>query len=213
MHAVVIGAGAFGGWTALFLRRLGWRVTLIDAWGAGDSRASSGGETRIIRSIYGDDRTSVRLAARSLALWKEHEQRWRKTLYVRTGMLFLAEKDDSFLVESQAALADENINFENLSAAEASRRFPQASFENIGSVLFEPEAGALSARENCRTVVEHFVGQGGEVITAAASRPSVKNGRAILQLTSGDSLQADMYVFACGPWMGQLFPDVIGPLI
>ena len=56
-HAVVvIGAGAFGGWTALELRRRGARVTLIDAWGPGHARASSGGETRIIRATYGDAR-------------------------------------------------------------------------------------------------------------------------------------------------------------
>lgn len=213
MHAAVIGAGAFGGWSALFLRRLGWRVTLVDAWGAGNSRSSSGGETRIIRSIYGNDRTSVQMAARSLSLWKEHEQRWRKALYIRTGMLFLAAKEDSFLAESQTALASENIAFENLSPTEAAHRFPQISFEDVGSLLFEPGGGALFARDNCRTVVENFVAEGGEFVTAAAHRPSIKNGQAAVKLASGDSLHADTYIFACGPWMGQLLPDVIGPLI
>lgn len=213
MYALVIGAGAFGGWSALFLQRLGWRVTLIDAWGAGNSRASSGGETRIIRSIYGSDRTSVRMAARSLALWKEHEQRWRKPLYIRTGMLFLAASGDPFLAESQTALASEHIAFDNLTPAEAARRFPQISFENVGSVLFEPDAGALFARENCRTVVEHFIAEGGELITAAARGLSIKNGRASVDLASGESLHADAYVFACGPWMGQLFPEVVGSRI
>src|SRR5207245_309796 len=39
-HIAVIGAGAFGGWTALYLLRRGARVTLIDSWGPGNSRAS-----------------------------------------------------------------------------------------------------------------------------------------------------------------------------
>src|SRR5271169_5498844 len=43
-RVAVIGAGAFGGWTALYLRRRGARVILLDAWGPGNSRASSGGE-------------------------------------------------------------------------------------------------------------------------------------------------------------------------
>jgi hypothetical protein len=46
---VVVGAGAFGGWTALHLLRQGASVTLIDTWGPGNSRASSGGETRVIQ--------------------------------------------------------------------------------------------------------------------------------------------------------------------
>src|SRR5882672_8677997 len=52
-HVAVIGAGAFGGWTALYLLRGGARVTLLDAWGPGNSRASSGGETRVMRGAYG----------------------------------------------------------------------------------------------------------------------------------------------------------------
>jgi len=52
-HIAVAGAGAFGGWTALHLLRGGARVTLLDAWGPGNSRASSGGETRVMRGAYG----------------------------------------------------------------------------------------------------------------------------------------------------------------
>src|SRR5207249_417507 len=70
-HIVVVGAGAFGGWTALFLRRQGARVTLLDAWGPGNSRASSGGETRVIRATYGPRAVYTRMAARALTLWKE----------------------------------------------------------------------------------------------------------------------------------------------
>ena len=35
---VVVGAGSFGMWTALNLQRLGARVTVVDAYGAGNSR-------------------------------------------------------------------------------------------------------------------------------------------------------------------------------
>src|SRR5437016_8443306 len=37
-HIAVIGAGAFGGWIALYLLRAGARVTLLDGWGPGKSR-------------------------------------------------------------------------------------------------------------------------------------------------------------------------------
>ena len=77
-HVVVVGAGAFGGWTALYLRRRGARVTLLDAWGPGNARASSGGETRVIRATYGPRAIYTRMAVRALALWKEHERRWRR---------------------------------------------------------------------------------------------------------------------------------------
>src|SRR5437879_11975408 len=74
-HVVVVGAGAFGGWTALYLRRGGARVTLVDAWGPGNARASSGGETRVIRATYGPRAVYTHLTMRALALWREHGRR------------------------------------------------------------------------------------------------------------------------------------------
>jgi sarcosine oxidase len=213
MHIVVIGAGAFGGWTALHLLRGGARVTLIDAWGPGNSKSSSGGETRIIRSIYGEDQRSVRFALRSLQLWKEHEKRWNNRLYHRTGALFLGGRNDGFLQESKRLLQQEGVPAEEMSPTEARQHFPQINFAGIESILYEPDAGYLTARENCRAVVEHFVEEGGQFEIAAIGRQSLKNDIISLWLSSGEELSADSYVFACGPWLGELFPDVIGSLV
>jgi sarcosine oxidase len=93
-QVAVIGAGAFGGWTALYLRRAGARVTLLDAWGPGNSRSSSGGESRILRGSYGPDQPYSRMAARAIELWAEHEERWRIRLLYRAGVLWMAREGD-----------------------------------------------------------------------------------------------------------------------
>src|SRR5579864_7841814 len=93
-HVAVVGAGAFGGWTAIHLLRNGAKVTLLDAWGPGNSRASSGGETRIIRATYGPKRQYVAMAARALQLWKENEKRWNRKLFHRTGVLWMTSPED-----------------------------------------------------------------------------------------------------------------------
>src|SRR5205823_9115348 len=90
-HIVVVGAGAFGGWTALSLLRRGARVTLVDAWGAGNSRSSSGDETRLIRTMYDGNRVYTEMAVRALALWREAEARWQRKVYRQTGVLYLFE--------------------------------------------------------------------------------------------------------------------------
>jgi len=95
LHVAVVGAGAFGGWTALHLRRRGARVTLLDAWGPGNSRASSGGETRVIRGLYGRDRIYVDWVVRSFALWREHQRQVGQQLYHPTGALWLFRDDDA----------------------------------------------------------------------------------------------------------------------
>ena len=69
---VVVGAGVFGAWTAWHLaRQRKQRVLLLDAYGAAHSRASSGGESRIIRMGYGADEIYTRWSQRSLVKWKE----------------------------------------------------------------------------------------------------------------------------------------------
>ncbi len=97
LSVVVVGAGAFGGWTALMLRRRGAKVTLVDAWGPGNSRASSGGETRVIRGVYGANRIYTAMARRAFQLWQENETRWKKTLYTRTGALWMVADEGEFV--------------------------------------------------------------------------------------------------------------------
>ncbi len=96
MHVVVIGAGAFGGWTALELVRRGARVTLIEAWGPGHVRASSGGETRVIRAGYGSRAIYTRMAARALERWREHDARYGRSFYKNTGALWMLGRNDPF---------------------------------------------------------------------------------------------------------------------
>jgi glycine/D-amino acid oxidase-like deaminating enzyme len=211
---VVVGAGAFGGWTALYLLRRGAKVTLLDAWGPGNSRSSSGGETRVIRATYGPDRIYVRMAARSLELWRENEKRWGRRLYHRTGALWMVGKDDAYEKASLPVLRDQGIAFEQWSSAEAGKRYPQIQMEGIEWAIFERDAGYLTARLACAAVLDGFVAEGGEYRQVSAAPAPIEGGKLPgVTLSDGTNLAADVYVFACGPWLGRLFPDVLGTLI
>jgi len=211
-HIVVVGAGAFGGWTALFLRRQGARVTLLDAWGPGNSRASSGGETRVIRATYGPRAVYTRMAARALTLWKEHQQRWHRQLYHGIGVLWLVESDDQFEQAALPILRDARIVFEQLQGAEVARRYPQINCEQVRWAIFEKDAGYLTARRACAAVLEGFIAEGGEYRQLAVQAPIEPRAGEVASVTlsDGSRLTADRFVFACGPWLGSLFPDVIG---
>src|SRR5687767_15984399 len=88
-HVVVVGAGAFGGWTALALLRAGMRVTRIDAWGAGHSRASAGGETRVMRGAYGGVPIYSEMAARARVRWREAEAQRERQAHLRSGAAWM----------------------------------------------------------------------------------------------------------------------------
>ncbi len=210
-HVVVVGAGAFGGWTALHLLRRGARVTLLDAWGPGHSRASSGGETRVIRATYGPRGVYTHMAARALQLWKEHEHRWNQKLYHGIGVLWLAEGDDQYERAALPLLKEARVEFEELSGREAARRYPQINCERVRWAIFEREGGYLTARRACASVLEGFLAEGGAYHQLAVAPPAPVGGELPkVALSDGSSLPADSFVFACGPWLGKLFPDVVG---
>jgi len=203
----VIGCGAFGSWTAWHLRRAGLRVLLMDAWGPGHSRSSSGGESRIIRMGYGADVIYTRMAMRSLAQWKELERRSGESLFHPTGVLWLARAGDSYSAATQAALAQEHVATEILSAEELVERYPQFRWPDAGVyAIFEPESGVLMARRAVSAVVRDAVKSGAD-FAAAAVRLSLDG---IVRSSAGDEIRAGQFVFACGPWLPKLFPELLG---
>ncbi|MBM3812733.1 MAG: FAD-dependent oxidoreductase [Acidimicrobiia bacterium] len=214
MHALVIGAGAFGGWTALHMLRAGWKVTLVDAWGAGNSRASSGGETRVIRGSYGENGVYTQMVARSLPLWRENERRWGRQLLHANGALWMAAADDAWERASVKQLRTAGLRFEELDQKELKRRFPQVNFEGLPWAIHELDAGYLLARRACQTVVRGFQAENGSYVQQSAA-PGTIARRAMdgVRLADGQVLKADHYVFAAGPWLGRMFPDVIGDRI
>ena len=211
-RVAVIGAGAFGGWTALYLLRRGAHVTLLDAWGPGNLRSSSGGETRILRGTYGPGQPYTKMAARAMRLWGEHETRWDRRLFHRTGVLWMVTSgDDQFERSSLAELRDAGIAYQELSGREVGRYWPQINVEDVRWAIHEPDGGFLAARVSCRAVVKGFLAEGGEYKQVAVMphglETRVRDG---LMLSDGSKFVADQYVFACGPWLGKLFPETIG---
>jgi len=214
-HVAVIGAGAFGGWTALHLLERGARITLVDAWGPGNSRSSSGGETRVMRGTYGPDQPYTDLAARALKLWANYERKWKRQFLHRSGVLWMAsDRDDAFERGSIEMLRTARIKYQELSAPQMRKRWPQINFDGIEWGIFEPECGYLDARSSCAAVIDAFVKAGGNYRQVAVAAEGLEDAPLrTINLSDGSRLKADFYVFACGPWLGQLFPRTIGDLI
>jgi monomeric sarcosine oxidase len=194
----VIGAGVFGAWTAWHLARAGKRVLLVDAWGAGHSRASSGGETRIIRLGYGADEIYTRMAMRSLEMWLELIARTGQPLFYRTGALRVSHDEDAYSVASRETLRRLGAPHEIVAPLEMARRWPQMRLPVPGTyALFEPESGVLMARRAVAAVVRDAIARGVEYAIREVTWPDPR-------------VDAEAVVFACGPWLPKLFPDLLG---
>ena len=213
-HIAVIGAGAFGGWTAHHLLKKGYDVTLLDVFGPGNSRASSGGDSRVIRGIYGEDKIYVDLVARSFKLWKRYQKQWQQSLYFPTGALWFFQVDDTYAQKSLPIVNQAGLKSEQLSKKEVEKKFPQIDLNGLKSFYFEHEAGYLPARYCCQVVLENFVKRGGEYKQLAVEPGKILNNKlSELILSDGSKLNADSYVFACGPWLSKIFPNALKDII
>ena len=209
----VIGAGVFGAWTAWHLGRRGKRVLLVEAYGPGNARSSSGGESRIIRMGYGADELYTRWSQRSLTQWKEFFAATGLRLFHETGVLWLAGNEDARVRETTETLQRRGVSFEELSRAELERRYPQIGLDGIAKGLLEPHSGVLMARRAVSAVMEDAMGGGVEYRVAHVAEPHGAGAIAAVKTSSGEQIQASTFVFACGAWLGKLFPDVLGSRI
>lgn len=199
--ATIVGAGVFGAWTAHALQRRGWKVTLLEPYGPGNSRSSSGGETRIIRSAYGPMAIYAQWARASLPEWRALADRAHETLFVPTGALFLG-RNREWLEQTAATLTGEQIPVEWLSHTELARRYPQLAFVDAAGGVFEPDAGVLFARRAVQALVAEVVAHG------ARLRIEQANAAALIRTNRDDAL-----VFATGAWLPRLFPELLSSTI
>ncbi len=214
---VVVGAGNFGMWTALNLQRMGARVTVVDQYGPANSRSASGGETRGVRTSYGDRPHGLlwgQWAARAIEKWKawdeEHSTDALEPLFFTTGDIIMRDEMTPFLEETVINWDTMGHPYEILTPEEIRYRWPVIQTPEITVGLYEPDAGVVRARRAIESVARVFQLEGGRIVVGKAAVGDV-DGRTISDVTvdGTDRLSANTFVFALGPWFPKFFPDLM----
>jgi sarcosine oxidase len=210
MHVVVVGAGTFGASLAWWLARAGERVTLVDQFEPGDRRATSGGETRLIRCSHGADADYTAMARRARTLWRELEAECGEELMVECGVAWFAHSEDGWDAASERTMRAQEIPCERLDVAEAARRFPSFRGDDLAFVLHEPEAGVLRAQRAVRALAAQAAAHGATIILGRAERRG-SDPLTSVHITGSDplALEGDVVVWACGCWLAGLFGDLV----
>ncbi|MBW0144777.1 FAD-dependent oxidoreductase [Sphingomicrobium clamense] len=211
-HAVVVGAGVFGTWTARALMDAGMRVTLIDKHGPANARASSAGETRMTRAGYGADAIYAKMALDSLKDWKALSDRAALPLFHPHGVLFFFDEEIDYFTDTIRVHREMGLPTQVLTPAQMARRYPMIDFDGVAIGMFEPDFGAIMARRSVQTLVAEMVKEGLVWRRGQAKPVPMPRGPSPLpgvDLMDGERVEGDAYIYALGPWLPQGFPDVL----
>jgi glycine/D-amino acid oxidase-like deaminating enzyme len=164
------------------------------------------------RGAYGPDEVYTRMALDSLADWTRLSAASGLPLFHRTGVLFFFPKVEPYVSQSLEVHRRLKLPTERLDRTAMQRRFPMIDFSGVEVGLHEPGFGALMARRAVQELVASFVRGGGEYQQAAVAAPASANRARLdhVQTADGRRIEADRFVFACGPWLPKLFPDLLG---
>src|ERR1051325_114223 len=212
---VVVGAGVFGAWTAYQKHLGGAEVLLLDAYGAANSRASSGGESRILRMGYGPDAIYTRMAQQSFQHWRQFlDEADKPQLFQSTGVLWLAREQDAYCEATLKTFEANAVAFERLTRTELGQRYAPFELGPVAWGMLEIDSGVLLARRAVQALVSEAQSAGVNYLQAAV-RPPLRDHPRLASLTTakGQNITADKFVFACGPWLPKLFPELLAQRI
>lgn len=202
VDVAIIGAGVFGAWTAWHLLRAGKSVRLFDAYGAGNARASSGGESRVIRMGYGADTLYSEMARDSLKYWKDLSDSASAPIFHNTGVLWFAPQGDAYTAQSLAWLQANRVGHEHGDVRWLQDKYRQIQFYQGETGILETEAGALIAARGVQELIADA-----QIEVERVVMPAPLFSKKTKRHTLPDGGTADHLVYAAGPWIAELFPQ------
>jgi sarcosine oxidase len=196
---VVIGAGVMGSATARALAERDVETVLLEQFPIGHARGSSHGPTRIFRLSYPQIDYTM-LAQRALRSWRALEAAAGESLLVTTGGLDVG----STATDCRESLEQAGVPFEWLPPSEAGERFPGISFEGVGEVLYQPDAGVCLADRTVAAQVRLAREHGADVRQEAEVERIEASDDGVRVWTSTGEIKARVAVVAAGSWAAGL---------
>jgi len=206
-QVVVVGAGVFGTWTAHHLVSADCGVTLVDAYGPANPRASSSDQSRILRCGYGADEIYSAFARRSVEQWRALQERASVPIWHPCGVLLLADAGDPYAIATRHTLEQGGYAIEVLSPSGLRDRYPHLEAGDVSMALLEPDCGVLMARRAVRALAAELERSGVRLMRGKAVVAANSGRLRAIGLAGGGEITGDAFVFACGPWL----PSVLAP--
>jgi sarcosine oxidase len=106
-----------------------------------------------------------------------------------------ARRSEGWEADSLETLRALDIPAERLSPVEAARLYPSLRTDDLAFAVLEPDAGVLRASDGVSALVRRAQA-GGLRLDQRVAHPD-------------DPFEADQVIWACGAWLGRLFPSLV----
>jgi len=215
-HVVVVGAGIFGVSSALSLRQKGHRVTIVEPGPIPHPLAESTDISKVVRADYGADAVYTALMEKSLAAFRQYNQRYSRPLFHETGVMFVSQNPmspGSFEYECFSLLTRRGHALQRLDSAAIRQRFPAWEGPYVDG-YFNPSGGYAESGQFVVAMADEASALGVSwILGQKVVRVVEKNQRITgVVLTNGEMISADHVVVATGSWTTDLFPELAGSL-
>lgn len=209
---IVLGVGGFGSGVLYQLARRGVHALGIERFGIAHDRGSSHGETRIIRKAYVEHLDYIPLMDRAYQLWELLQSEHGQPLLHKQPLLLTGTSDSEAIEGAKLAARLHGVGIEQVSLADARRRFPGLRFPDDFEVALEPDAGYLEV-ENCvRAHIEQAKTNGAVLKTGETVLTWESDGRTVRVKTDRADYEAAKLVVTAGPWTAQILGELNVPL-
>lgn len=196
---IVIGAGGMGSAAAYHLTKRGMSVLLLEQYTIDHMNGSSYGDSRIIRYSYKDPEY-IQLAKAVYPLWHELEADSGETLWHVTGGIDFGKPTERSLQDTIQSVQAANIPHEILTPAEAMARFPQFTFPDHFTVLYQPESGMLAPSKVVRTQVRLAQANGAQVRDETPVEAITVSDDTVTVRAGDETFTAPKLILTAGSW-------------
>ncbi|MGF1536927.1 MAG: N-methyl-L-tryptophan oxidase [Elainellaceae cyanobacterium] len=204
--AIVVGAGGVGSAAAYYLSKAGQRVLLLEQFEVNHQKGSSYGYSRVIRYTY-DNPIYVDLMREAYPLWFALQEAAGEQLYVKTGGLDFGFPDVDTFKALKGSMDAAGLDYEHLSRAEISRRYPQFALEDGMEGLFHADSGLLRAS---RCVLAHLrlaQAQGAIILDQTPVIKITPSSSVVEVQTATETFSGDRLVLTTGSWAKGLLAE------
>jgi glycine/D-amino acid oxidase-like deaminating enzyme len=134
-------------------------------------------------------------------------------IWHQCGVLWMAPDGHGYAADTLATLRRPAYAVEVLDRRLAGSRYPHFALDTDGLLMLEPDGGVIMARRSVQALAAELSRKGVRIQHGRVETPSTRGRLEKLQLADGTALAAGQFVFACGPWLPKVLPQLLGERI